>query len=90
MSWSPRCYVQSFVEIGVPNQPSILDLIITDSPHLLLDSGVSPPIANLDHCTIFCKLNAQTYRVKSYKRTVWDYKTANIDALNNAMNAAPW
>ena len=72
------------------NQPAILDLIITDSPNLFLGSGVSPLIANLDHCTIFCELNVQTYRVKSYKRTVWDYKTANIDALNNAMNAAPW
>ena len=72
------------------NQPAILDLIITDSPHLLLGSGVSHPIANLDHCTIFCELNVKTYRVKSYKRTVWDYKTANIDALNNAMNATPW
>ena len=35
-------------------------------------------------------MNVQTYRVKSYKRTVWDYKTANIDALNNVQNAAPW
>ena len=72
------------------NQLAILDIIITDSPHFLLGSGVSPPIANFDHCTIFCELNVQTYRVKSYKRTVWDYKTANIDTLNNAKNAAPW
>ena len=72
------------------NQPAILDLIITDSPHLILSSGVSPPIANLDHCTVYCKLNVQTYRAKSYTRTVWDYKTANIGALNESINAAPW
>ena len=72
------------------NQPALLDLIITDSSHLLLSSGVSPPIADLDHCTVFCKLNVQTYRTRSYKRTVWDYKTANINALNDTMNAAPW
>ena len=68
------------------NQPTILDLIITDSLHLLLGSGVTPPppphsIAKIDHCTVYCKLNVQTYLAKSYKRTVWDSKTENIDAL---------
>ena len=72
------------------NQPAILDLIIPDCPHLILSSGASPPIANLDHCTVHCELNVQTYRPESYKRTVWDYKTANINALNEAMDSAPW
>ena len=70
------------------NQPAILDLIINDCPNLILSSGVSPPIANLDHCTVHCELNV--YRPKSYKRTVWDYKTANVNALNEAMDSTPW
>ena len=71
------------------NQPAILDLLITDCPHLILSSGVSPPIANLDHCTVHCELNVQIYRPNLYKCTVWDYKTANINALNEATESAP-
>ena len=65
---------------------TLLDLLITDCPHMVLNSGVSPPLANLDHCTIYCT----SYRSKSYKRTVWDYKTANIQALNDALERAPF
>ncbi|MEW8091294.1 MAG: endonuclease/exonuclease/phosphatase family protein, partial [Candidatus Thiodiazotropha endolucinida] len=72
------------------NSTTLLDLLITDCPHMVLNSGVSPPLANLDHCTIYCTLNIDTYRSKSYKRTVWDYKTANIQGLNDALERAPF
>ena len=61
------------------NEPALLDLIITDCPHLVLRSGVCPTLVNLDHCTIHCKFNVKTYQTKSYKRTVWDYKSANVN-----------
>ena len=44
------------------NNTTLLDLLITDCPHMVLNSGVSPPLANLDHCTIDCTLNIDTYR----------------------------
>ena len=72
------------------NSTTLLDLLITDCPYMVLNSGVSPPLANLDHCTIYCTLNIDTYRSKSYKRTVWDYKTANIQGLNEALERAPF
>ena len=72
------------------NEPALLDLIITDCPHLVLRSGVSPPLANLDHCTIQCEFNIKTYHTKSFKRIVWDYKSADVKALNEALDAAPW
>ena len=72
------------------NEPAILDLIITDCSHLFLRSGVCPPLANLDQCTIHCEFNVKTYRTKSYKRTVWDYKSASVNALNEAQDTAPW
>ena len=72
------------------NSTTLLDLLITDCPHMVLNSGVSPSPANLDHCTIYCTLNIDTYRSKLYKRTVWDYKTANIQSLNDALEKAPF
>ena len=72
------------------NGAYFLDLIITDSPHIVLNSGVSPPLANLDHCTIYAKLDIKLHRVKAFKRTVWDFKSADKNILNEAMNSAPW
>ena len=69
---------------------SLLDLIITDSPHMFLSFGISPPLANLDHCTIYCTLNIKLHRIKAFTRTVWDYNSADKGTLNEAMNNAPW
>ena len=72
------------------NSASLLDLIITDSPHMFLTSGVSPPLANLDHCTIYGTLDIKLHRSKAFKRTVWDFKSADKEKLNEAMENAPW
>ena len=72
------------------NGAHLLDLIITDSPHLFLNSGVSPPLANLDHCTIYGTLNINLHRSKAFKRIVWDFKSADKGILNEAMAQAPW
>ena len=45
------------------NGAHLLDIIITDSPHLFLNSGVIPPLANLDHCTIYGTLNINLHRL---------------------------
>ena len=50
---------------------SLLDLIITYSPHIFLSSGVTPPLANLYHCTIYCTLKIKPHRIKAFTR-VWD------------------
>jgi hypothetical protein len=72
------------------NSAYLLDLIITDSPLHILDAGVRAPLTNLDHCTVYCKTIFKLSHPKSYKRQVWDYKFANIDALDNAISLAPF
>ena len=74
----------------VGDTATLLDLIFTDSPHLCYHSGVSSPLANLDHCTIHCILDISTYKTKAFKRTVWDYKATNINEINESMHNAPW
>lgn len=69
---------------------TILDLIFCDTPFLITESGTKPPLGNLDHCVIYCKLNIITSKPITYQREVWDYKTANFDAINEALSNAPF
>ena len=66
----------------------LLDLIITELPDLFLNSGVSAPFANLHHATIYGTLNFNLHQSKSFKRTVWDFKSADKGILNEAMAQA--
>ena len=72
------------------NGAHVLALFITDSPHLFLNSGVSPPLANLHHGTIYGTLNINLHQSKKFKRTVWDFKSADEGILYEAMAQAPW
>ena len=63
----------------------MLDLIIKECPNLVL----SPPLENLNHSTSHCEFNVQTYCLKSNKRTVLDYQTADGNALNEVLDSAP-
>ena len=74
----------------VGDTATLLDLIFTDSPNLCYHSGVSSPLANLDHCTIHCSFNISKYKTKAFKRTVWDYKATYINEINESLNSAPW
>ena len=74
----------------VGDTATLLDLILTDSPHLCYHSGVSSPLANLDHCTITCSLNISTYKPKTFERTVWDYKATNINEINESLHSVSW
>ena len=67
---------------------SLLDLIVTNSPGKAVDCDILPPISNLDHCNIFCKFSVSSCH--NYKRTVWDFKNANMVALNDVLLNAPW
>ena len=69
---------------------SLLDLLITDSPGYILDSGVLPPVANSDHSVIFCTISITFPNDKAFRRTVWDYKRGNFDVLNETLSHAPW
>lgn len=68
----------------------LLDLIITDSPDLILNSHVMSPIARCHHCPTLCNLTITLPKDKPYKRTMWDFKHADIIGLNASLHAAPW
>ena len=69
---------------------NILDLLITDLPGYVMNSGVFAPIANTDHCTIFCRTSVQYIKDKPYTRSVFNYKNANFDSLNEDLTDTPF
>ena len=39
------------------NTASLLDLIFVNDGQFVTESGVKTPLLNLDHCTVFCRIN---------------------------------
>ena len=75
----------------LPNSTSCIDLIFSDQPNLIVDSGVHPSLhPNCHHQITFCKLNLKIFYPPPYKRLVWNYKKANIDCIERAIRAVHW
>ena len=75
-----------------PNsKPSCIDLIITDQPNLILDSGTR---ASLDsychHQIIHCKVNFRIPPPPPFERKIWHFKRANSAAIKRSMTNFPW
>ena len=71
--------------------PSCIDLIFTDQPNLVVDSGVHPSLhTNCHHQITYCNLNLVVAYPPPYERLVWDYKRANVRAINTALNKLDW
>ena len=72
----------------LPSSASCIDLIFTNQPNLVINSGLHPSLhQNFRHQIIFAKINLKVYFPPPYKRLVWDYKKANIDAINLAIKS---
>ena len=75
----------------LPSSASCIDLIFTNQPNLVINSGVYPLLhQNCHHQIIFAKINLKVYYPPPYKWVVWDYKKANIDAINLAIKSFNW
>ena len=71
--------------------PSCIDLIITDQPNLVLDSGVRPSLDPLvKHQITFCKMNYRISSPPKFQRKVWHFKRANVTAIKRAISSFPW
>ena len=75
----------------LPSSSSCINLIFTNQPNLILNSGVHPSLQqNCYHQIIFAQINSKVYYPPPYKRLVWDYKKLNIDAINLAIKSFNW
>ena len=69
----------------LPNSSSCIDLIFTDQPNLVVDSGVCPSLHPNCHDQItFSKYNLTVEHPSPYESLVLDYNKANIGPIKQA------
>ena len=70
---------------------SYIDLMFVNQPNLVIDSGIHPSLhQNCHHQVIFCKLNLKIEYPPPYAHEVWDYRKAQTDLINSAIDQFEW
>ena len=83
---------EQLVNCPTHNGGNILDLIVTDKPHLISDIEISCESmpCKSDHTTISLKIKSKVKRKKYSKRDAYNFKRANWDALNADLDNIDW
>ena len=72
-------------------KPSCIDLLITDQPNLILNSGTRPSLdPKCHHQIIHGKINYKIPPPPPIERKIWHYNKANTDAIKRSMTSFPW
>ena len=72
-------------------EPSCIDIILTDQPNLVLNSGVRPSLdLTVKHQITFCKLNFKIPPAPKFDRKVWHFKSASVNLIEKAIVVFPW
>ena len=63
-----------------------IDLVFTNQPHLVMESGVHSSLSSTCHHEIvFAKLNLQVEYPPTYERVFWDYSRTGKASINRAI-----
>ena len=72
-------------------KPSCIDLIITDQPNIVLDSGIRSSLdAAVKHQIVYCKINFKIPPLPKYARKIWHFNRANENLIKRAVSELPW
>ena len=67
----------------LPQTSSCIDLIFTDQPNLIVDSGIHPSLhSNCHHQITCCKINLNTEYQPPYEHLVWECIKKSIESVN--------
>ena len=69
---------------------SVLDQCLSNCNQIIRTSGVLPPLANNDHCTIYIRLTFKIKQAKSFQRHIWKFNEANIDGYRSFLESESW
>ena len=70
----------------LPNSSSSIDLIFTNQPNLVTESGIHPSLhPKFHHQVVFAKLSLNVEYPPLYERLIWDYKNVDIPSFNRAI-----
>ena len=73
------------------NSSSCIDLIFTDQPSLIIDSGSHPSLhPNGHHKIIHCKINLKITYPPPSRRLLWNFKRANISSIKRVIKMVDW
>ena len=71
--------------------PSCIDLIFSNQPNLILESGVHPSLSSFcHHQIVFVKINFKLILPPVYKREVWHFKNARFDLIKQSIDRFDW
>ena len=71
-------------------RPSCIDLIVTDQPNLVLESGTRPSLdSTCHHQIIYCKVNFRIPPPPPIDRKIWHYDQANAAAIRRTCSIFP-
>ena len=75
----------------LPQTSYRIDLIFTDEPNLIVDSGVYPSLhLNCHHQITYGKLNLSIEYPSRYECSVWDYNRANNKEIKKFIESVKW
>ena len=71
--------------------PSCIDIILTDQPNLVLDSGVRPSLdPAVKHHLTYCKLNFKIPPPPKFCRKIYHYSRAQQENIVRSIRSFPW
>ena len=71
--------------------PSCIDIILTDQPNLVTNSGVRPSLdPAVKHHITYCKLNFKIPPPPKFFREIYHYGRAQRECIVKAIEAFPW
>ena len=72
-------------------KPSCIDLIVTDQPNIILDSGTRDSLDSFcHHQIIYGKANFRIPPPLPFERKIWHFNRANAAAIKRSMINFPW
>ena len=86
-----RQLISEPTNIQTNNNKSCIDLIFTDQPNMITNSGVHPSLhPNCHHQIIFCHLRLKIYYPTPNERVMQSYKNANATLISRAIHEFYW
>ena len=74
-----------------PGVATCIDHIFTNQRNTIIDSGVIPsPDPCCKHSIVYGKVNMSVPTPPPYKRTIWEFKKANISGICASLSAIDW
>ena len=75
----------------LPRSSSCIDLIFTNQPNLIINSGVHSSLhQNCHHQIVYAEVNFKIIYPPPYERQIWYYDRANVDAIRRCIDSFDW